>query len=128
MSNAERHFQEAAGFSASEKICISNISCLKQCCDDASYVLLPLYSFWGWGVGAKEINTSPRAPLVKSEPLMHYCLVPEAKALTTTLSVRWTCVCVCVRRDVKVEAAAGRTVRVIAMAFSLDGVIQLSVK
>lgn len=28
----------------------------------------------------------------------------------------------------EVEAGVGRTVRVIAMAFSLDGVIQLSVK
>lgn len=36
---------------------------------------------WGWG-----IDTSPCTPLVKFEPLMHYCVAPEARALTTTLS------------------------------------------
>lgn len=66
----------------------------------------------------KEIHASPCAPLAKSELLMHYCVVSEASTLTTTLSV-----------ETWYEAwSRSSTDGVIGMAFSLDGVIQLSVK
>lgn len=46
-------------------------------------------SLFGGGIWeVKEIDASPCAPLVKVEPVMHFCVGPEARALTTTLSAK----------------------------------------
>ena len=54
----------------------------------AVHLLKTAPPFFRWEVGVKEINTSPRTTLVKFEPLMLYCVVAEAGALTTTLSAK----------------------------------------